>query len=417
MVDFSNGLVSTYECQLCCPRNFYDSRLVPGSMSGYPGYQEQFIAQERTQDCHGNIWPWDTAPYAISFNSDDWNIADISFGGLCTPIAPGSTTISASWESVVYFKEQPESPCSESPMPTESTASCDVQGPDVTLPDNLVAVGKNFSVKVNIDVSPTSNQTPITLSLRASSGTGEARFRSSNSTTLTITQSSEVEIIGVTESRTANNMLLEAKAGNEALAGKSFTVVAVTLSLRTSGQFSADNARRGDLAAFLGSDMLGTRLLNGTGGSAWGTVVEIVGVVKPSNFTGELFISRGVVASRTYQGSTLLPSLNIDNATDNTPPNLRDDDPQPNGNIYDADGPTLGLGLSPPPDGTIFRKRTNFNQFVISRTGIVTRVSADLNWYSRLSIIRVSGGFQLSNTIPGDNVAATGATNLSWDLR
>jgi hypothetical protein len=234
-------------------------------------------------------------------------------------------------------------------------------------------------------------------------------------------QSSDVVITGITESSTDNNMLLKAKAGDgEVLADKSFTVVTVALTLRNGSTqtFSPDNGRIGDWISFLGSNMLGTRFENGTDGSAWGTVVEIVGVVKPSNFAGRLFISRAVVASRTYQGSTLMPSLSIDNQIDNTPATRRDDDPQPNGNIYDVDGPTLGLDASA-PDGTIFRKRTNFNQFAISSDGIITKVSADLNWFSCLSIISISGGFQLSNDFNGrgDNVSGVGATKLSWDLQ
>ena len=128
MVDFSNGLTSTYECQLCCPRSFYDSRLVPGGMSGYPGYQEQFLAQERTRDCFGNVWPWDGASGGVVFDSDDWNVATISFGGLCTAMAPGSTTIRASWNSVTYFKDI-NGDCFEEQVPTEPTADCNVQEP------------------------------------------------------------------------------------------------------------------------------------------------------------------------------------------------------------------------------------------------------------------------------------------------
>ena len=127
-VDFSNGLASTYECQLCCPRSFYDSRLVPGGMIGYPGYQEQFLAQERTRDCFGNIWPWDGPSATAFFNSDDWNVASISIDGLCTAIAPGSTTLRASWDSVSYFKDI-TGICFEEPAPTESMASCNVEPP------------------------------------------------------------------------------------------------------------------------------------------------------------------------------------------------------------------------------------------------------------------------------------------------
>ena len=136
-VDFSNGLASTYECQLCCPRNFYDSRLAPGAMNGYPGYQEQFLAQERTRDCHGNIWPWDNANGAPFFTSDNMSVMDVSPHGLGTAIAPGSTTIRASWNSVSYFMD-PTGICFEEPAPTEPTADCNVEQPvAISGPNNL----------------------------------------------------------------------------------------------------------------------------------------------------------------------------------------------------------------------------------------------------------------------------------------
>ncbi|HKQ72667.1 MAG TPA: hypothetical protein VJ810_02990 [Blastocatellia bacterium] len=131
MVDIVNGLASTYECQLCCPRNFYDSRLMPGSVSGFPGDQQQFLPQERTQDCYGNIWPWD-GPYAsVFFSSDNYSVATINSGGLGTALAPGSTTIRASWDSVRYFKDATGN-CLEEPAPTECMSFCDV-APRVTI--------------------------------------------------------------------------------------------------------------------------------------------------------------------------------------------------------------------------------------------------------------------------------------------
>jgi hypothetical protein len=126
-VDFPNGLASTYECQCSCPRSFYDSRLEPGGMIGYPGYQQQFLAKERSQDCFGNIYDG-APPSTVFFDSGDWNVASIGFDGLCTAMAPGSTIISASWDSVSYFMDI-NGTCSEEPVPTEPMASCEVEPP------------------------------------------------------------------------------------------------------------------------------------------------------------------------------------------------------------------------------------------------------------------------------------------------
>jgi hypothetical protein len=95
---------------------------------------------------------------------------------------------------------------------------------------------------------------------------------------------------------------------------------------------------------------------------------------------------------------------------------LRNDDPQPNGFVYDADGPSLGQTPAP-PDGTILRRRTNFFQFAFIANGLTARLSANLNWYNRISIIFTGGAAQLSNDITGDNVSGTGTTNLSWNLQ
>ncbi len=194
------------------------------------------------------------------------------------------------------------------------------------------------------------------------------------------------------------------------------TLFSATLSLRTNGQFSADNAARNALNEYLGSYDLGTRFANGTGGSAWSAVVEIVGTVKLSNFTHAIQIDRTIISSRIYQGSTLLPNLSKDNVVDTSLPFARDDDPQPNGKVYDADGPTMEA--NPPPSvGIILRRRTNFFQYAWINTATPARVSVNLNWYCRLSVIYTSSGVQLSNSVQGDNVAAVGATNLSWNLQ
>jgi hypothetical protein len=423
MVDFSNGIASTYECQCLCGWIWDGAQLLPGSVTGFPGSVTLFQVQSRYRDCFGNDMGWQTLSSSfvsnnVTHSSDNSGVATFTSPATGTAIAPGSTYLRASWTEWYYQQEYiaSEWTCVAYAAAAACAAFCDVQNPSVTIPDSLIAVGKNYSIDVNIGVSPPSNQTPITLSLSTTSGTGQARFTSNNSTTLTITQTSTVNISGITESSTSNNIFLEAKAGDATLAGRSFTVVEVTLSLRTSGQFSADNAARNALNDYLGSYDLGTRFANGTGGSAWSTVVEIVGTVKPSNFTHAILIDRTIISSRIYQESSLLTNLSKDDVVDTSLPFARDDDPQPNGKVYDADGPTMEA--NPPPSvGTTLRRRTNFYQYAWINTATPARVSANLNWYCRLSVIYTSSGFQLSNSVQGDNVAAAGTTNLSWNLQ
>lgn len=280
--------------------------------------------------------------------------------------------------------------------------------PQVTIPASFTVVGKNYSVPVNIGVIQPAPPATITLSLTTLSGTGQARFMANNSSTMTISQTTSVDISGITESSTVDNMRLEAKVNNTVLASREFTVVEVTLTLRTTGQFSSDNAARNALASALGGSFdLGPRFAS----SLWRTVVEVVGTVKPTNFNSDILIDRNLVASRYYQESGLIQSEN--NLPDTSPAAARDDDPQPNATVYDGDGPGFSINTTP-PIGTKYRRRTNFTQF--ARIG-AARLSANLNWYSRIAIVYTSTGWQWSNDFQGDNAAGTGTTNLSWNLQ
>ncbi len=101
---------------------------------------------------------------------------------------------------------------------------------------------------------------------------------------------------------------------------------------------------------------------------------------------------------------------------DTSPNDVRDDDPQSGGSggkVYDLDAPGVGGGF---PVGTILRIRTNFRQWATLSSG-GNRLSADLQWFSRVSIIKTSGNDALQSDVGGDNVAGTGTTNLSWNLQ
>ena len=75
-------------------------------------------------------------------------------------------------------------------------------------------VGKGTSRIIAVTVMPATNRSPITLTLRRSSGSsGSAQF-ANNSGTMQITNSQNVEIKGITESDVKDNMILEADKGN-----------------------------------------------------------------------------------------------------------------------------------------------------------------------------------------------------------
>lgn len=279
-------------------------------------------------------------------------------------------------------------------------------------------------VQVTLDPSPTVS---VALTLSATSGTGSAQFASNNSTTLNINHTTTVSIKGITESSTAGNIRLEAKVGSTSLATRDFTVLLVTLSLRngSDGGVSSDNAGGLDWARVLGTTGLGTFQSSGSGNRIWRTGVEIVGMVTPNNYTGSITIQREVVANRVYNDMTLTSSVGpcgLPTCPDTSDLPQRDDNPQSGGSlgtVYDLDGPGTGTTGSAPLN-RIVRVRTNFRQWATVKGSDGTtdvRISVDLTWFSRISIIKTVDGDVLRTDISGDNVAGTGTTNLTWNLQ
>jgi hypothetical protein len=272
------------------------------------------------------------------------------------------------------------------------------------------AVGKSFSKTVFVGVSPTSNTRQVTLQIRKTSGTGSATF-SDNTTSKVITSGQNVDIKGVTESSTMGNFVLEATITTfnqtHTISSKTFTVVSVTLSLRTSGDTSLDNSARSTFASQFGTNSLG--LVQGLG--IWGTGVEIVGTVLPSNFNGNLVLNRARIGKKIFLDTSLF-STTIGGDDDSTA-NHRDDNPLPNGYVYDLDAPGYGSDTTNPV-GTIWRKRENFLEWAEFEN---VRVSSDLSWFSCISIEKTSAGDVVKSGVTNDNRAGTGGISLTWNLQ
>ena len=200
--------------------------------------------------------------------------------------------------------------------------------------------------------------------------------------------------------------------------GSEITVPYVVFTLRTSGTVSADNGGRASYIGYLGYDALGCFFSQGTDPKAWRTGVEIMGTVFPSFYTGMITIKRTIIDARWYNYNNANPVDSWSNVPDNTPdPFLRDDDPQSgysSGKVYDLDAPFMASG-SNNPMGFVWRRRVNFLQWATLPDG--TPVSGNLYWYSRLSIIKQSGGDQKETTFSDDNLAGLGTTALSWNLQ
>jgi hypothetical protein len=360
------------------------------------------------------------AQYSITSRSDTRIVVNVS-----VPVdSPGGdllfTVISRGANGTGFLPGPPNT------SPRSNTENIQVQALRVTIASNLIGVPKNDTAEVEVTLSPSPSNASVTLRLSKTSGdSGEARFASNNSTTLVINQSTTVSIKGITESDTANNIRLVAMVGSPGseLASRSFSVVWVTLELRISDKVSDDNGSKSLYVDLFGRDTLGTFLGSGTLPPVWGTAVEIVGKVFPSNYSDLLTLSRIIVEGKNFRDQTEVTTVppNTDDTSDSR---LRDDDPQSGnsrGKIYDLDSPGFSANA---PEGTIIRKRGNFTQYAtiqVYQGGnlVQAKCSSDLKWYTALSIRKTSTGDVLHTQpeVIDDNKAGLGTINVTWNLK
>jgi hypothetical protein len=198
------------------------------------------------------------------------------------------------------------------------------------------------------------------------------------------------------------------------LTQSSTTVPYVLLALQTSGTIPDDNAGKTAFNNALGTTTLGTRYYSTQ--AYWGTGVQIVGTVYPTDLADSITIRREVREDKIFQGNTLYQQTAPPIYDDTSPANLRDDYPLSGGSahtIYDLDAP----GIADAPVGTILRMRTNFREWAVLNSKALVVSPIDLYWYSRVSIIGTSTGDQLKTDVPGDNVAGVGQTKTTWNLQ
>jgi hypothetical protein len=309
----------------------------------------------------------------------------------------------------------PEDPNCQAPYHIGDSAGFDVHS-RLTL-GSITGVGKGHTKTVQVTFTPSPSTTAITLNLSTTTGSGSAVFDASGQSSMTVSESESILIRGVTESSTAGNIRLEAKRNNLTIASFNFTVVKITLSLRTSGSVSSDNSARSAVIDALGSDALTTRFSNGSTTQIWRTSVEIVATVLPANFAGPVVITREVIGFRNFNDMIQIESGGTN--PDPSDPIFRDDDPQSGGSggkVYDVDAPGITLTVLDPnaPLNTIARNRTNFRQWALV-DGV--KASDDLLWFTRLSIRKTLIGEILQSDVAGDNIAGSGTTNLTWNLQ
>ena len=335
------------------------------------------------------------------------------------------------WESFSYFGPGPPTYEYNDQTIFDNTeqwtqGNCNLT-PTVTITP-IKAVGKDHTAKVWVRIDNNLPRAPITLVLNHTSGTtGSAQFTSSNSNTRTITATGDVEIKGITESSTKRAMEMTATYtdanGNPVPVATpmDFTVVKATLSIATSGSVSSDNVASANILSNAGTLTLGGPSINsGAAAHLMRHYLEIKAVILPADWDENVTLETKIVEYRMYDGQTLIQrAVNCDDTSSDT---FLDTDPSPNGNVYDYDAPGF-LVPSSEPDGTVWRRRTNFRQWLsvfqagASGTPIAVTLTDDITWYQSLSVTKVSSSSQVVNTsVTNDNRNTTGSTPLDWNL-
>jgi hypothetical protein len=429
VVSLSKGVSSSYSCPVCCPDSFSGLVITPGSSVGPVGGTALLAVDGFLTDCYlyqYGPYAWSVSQWYIE-NSSVISLAMVSQGSAqmgCLSL--GQSQFSGTTNETWYENDGMD--CYSRYSPFSDGCCAAVVSVSIGV---FPGVGKDQTADVQVTLTPSPIQGSVTLELSTTSGTGVAKFNSNGFTTLNISQTTTVTIKGKTESSTADNIKLEAKAGGQSLGAPIiFTVVKVDLTLRDGsvGQCCVlnDDAGGTQYSITLGTLNLGTFQSSGSGNQLWRTGVEIVGTVTPSNFTRSITIQREIVATRKYNDMTLTSSVGpcgMPTCPDTSDSTLRDDDPQSGasgGKVYDLDAPGI-KSASGDPVNTITRVRTNFRQWATMKgsdgTTDIKVSAADLQWFSRLSIIKMSSGDVLRTDISGDNVGRTGTTNLSWNLQ
>lgn len=132
--------------------------------------------------------------------------------------------------------------------------------PTVAL-SNFEAVPKNGTIRPSVQVFPATNTRNIQLKISTISGTGQAFFTETGTDTLLFQQSREFEIKGLIQSSAANNIKLEAKFGNNVLASRNFSVVAVTSAIFNAINSPLDNnPGNGEIGSSLGQRIFPDRI-------------------------------------------------------------------------------------------------------------------------------------------------------------
>ncbi len=467
--DTVSGISTSYFCQNCC-EDSASGTIGPTAIET----EEDFVQYQSYAvgySCYNGYYSYQTTNDA-TWTSSDTNVANSLGYGLFETIGAGQTTIKAEFEVTDHFTY---GSCEGGPylaenrffifdkysdaeknndqtnlVPEPCDCLCENEGvspntqlkvkPEVTIA-KFDAVGKNppntnFSATVEVIVRKNPNDIPITLTLAPDSGTGEANFVDKNGmtigSTMSITKTKKVQIKGITESSTKDNMRLTATFINsnndiQKLGDEDFTVISVILSLRygNNDMVSSDNSKKSNYQTFLGTMNLGGPFLSsGSSAIKWRIGIEIVGTILPTNFRKDITLQREIVSTAEYTivNETTTTNLKCEDSSNPPCPDTSDilllDTEPNNGKVFDLDAP--GAYITTGPMSVIFRRRKNYRQWatISQNNGGITenvRVSDYIAWFQRESIHITDNQNtnQVLGDVTGDNQNGAGTTSLS----
>ncbi|HMQ03780.1 MAG TPA: hypothetical protein PKD26_07680 [Pyrinomonadaceae bacterium] len=99
----SGGVASTYACYNCCPDSVYQTGILPASFELLFGATDYLAGQQTDMSCNQTLLgPY--VPTGILWHTDNPNVVTVD-GGQLYAAGTGSATISATWDTCLYWLE------------------------------------------------------------------------------------------------------------------------------------------------------------------------------------------------------------------------------------------------------------------------------------------------------------------------
>ncbi len=121
------GLASSYACVCNCPADFYASRVIPNSVSGFIGDTSLFFAQEQDANCFGTPGSFYSWYSMVDWASEDVNVAYINPDGLATARGVGNTFVDAQFSALTYSWDPFYQVCNSEPVTALCSGGYEVQ--------------------------------------------------------------------------------------------------------------------------------------------------------------------------------------------------------------------------------------------------------------------------------------------------